>query len=127
MERLQAAIAVPGDFEQPHLDYGLYLLQNLFRDSGKNLVEDYHLPVPQLNWQCFAHVNPLIAAELDYDWNIEAAFDTQKVAQFKDEQCIAYNSILKVIATDSIKTQFFLQGPAGTVKTFFYQCLCHYF
>ena len=125
--RLQRmAIDLPAHIESPHLDYGLYRLALIFADVGKALV-DYGLPAPIARWDRIAHENPLVAGELAYDINAEQAQSIQYAAQLNDDQCLAYDTILAQVATTSHMSHFFIQGPAGTGKTFLYKCLCSYY
>ena len=120
------AIELPDLAESPHLDYGLYLLSLIFADAGKGLV-DYGLPAPIARWDRIAHQNPLVAGELAYDMNAEQAQAIQYAAQLNADQRLAYDTILAQVATAPHMSHFFIQGPAGTGKTFLYKCLCSYY
>jgi len=116
---------IPIDFEDSHLDYGLYLIAKALQRHDKTLA-DFSLPAPILNWSDNI-VSPLISAELEYDQIEQARLRDAKTAQLNEEQRQALNSIVSAV-TDSPKTaHFFIHGPAGTGKTFLYECLCHHF
>ena len=48
-------------------------------------------------------------------------------AQLNPDQRSSFDTIVSAINTDPQNAHFFLQGPAGTGKTFLYRCLCHYY
>ena len=127
VRRLQRmAIQLPDIVESPHLDYGLYLLSIMFTHAGKGLLE-YGLPLPIASWDTIAHENPLIAGELAYDLHAETVQATQYIAQLNPGQRYAYDNIIAKVATTPQDAHFFIQGPAGTGKTFLYKCLCSYY
>ena len=47
--------------------------------------------------------------------------------QVNTNQHAAYDTILQQVATLLEKVHFFIQGPAGTRKTFLYKCFCNYY
>jgi len=49
------------------------------------------------------------------------------LAQLNPGQQRAYDTIIQQIATDVSNSRFFIQGPAGTGKTFRYKCLCYFY
>ena len=112
--------------ESAHLDYGLYLIALIFADAGKGLV-DYGLPAPIARWDRIAHSNPLVAGELAYDIQAEQTQALEYAMQLNADQRIAYDTILEQVASTPQKSHFFIQGPAGTGKTFLYKCICSYY
>ena len=120
------AIDLPDLAHNPHLDYGLYLLALIFADAGKGLA-DYGLPAPIARWDRIAHSNPLVAGELAYDLHAEQTQALQYVAQLNADQCLAYDSILAQVASAPQKSHFFIEGSAGTGKTFLYKYICSYY
>ncbi|CAI4220356.1 unnamed protein product, partial [Auanema sp. JU1783] len=51
----------------------------------------------------------------------------QKYSQLNDQQRSAFDTICHAVDSGSDNSHFFLQGPAGTGKTFLYNTLCHYY
>ena len=103
-------------------DYGLFLIQEVLDGHGKQL-SDYHLPMPEHDWNARIG-NRLIAEQLAYIPQEEAASAAQQIPLLNVEQKAAYNTIMDAVSTNQSKT-FFLHGPAGTGKTFVYNTLCH--
>jgi len=58
-------VGIPPEIDNPHLDYGLYLLQKLLTNHGKCL-SDFGMPEPIHDWDRSGG-NPLLTAELAYD------------------------------------------------------------
>jgi PIF1-like helicase len=123
--RLQQRNDVPQNLMDAHINYGLFLISQVLADFGRALA-DFHLPLPQYDWGC-NDGNELITAELDYDMVEEDALATERYAQLNANQTACFNTIVTAIATDPQTAHFFLQGPAGTGKTFLYKCLCNYY
>ena len=48
-------------------------------------------------------------------------------AQLNPDQRSCFDTIVATINTDPRTAHFFIQGPAGTGKTFLYRCLCHHY
>ncbi|KAA6411530.1 MAG: hypothetical protein FRX48_04810 [Lasallia pustulata] len=122
---LQSFAGVPVEFEDPHYDYGLFLINALLTDFDKTLAS-YQLSQYTLDWGRLQG-NPLIQAELQYAPDTEQALRDEKYQQFNADQQQAFNTIVAAIEQDPASAHFFLQGPASTGKTFLYQCLCHHF
>ena len=69
--------------------------------------------------------NPLLAEEYNYNTELQAVLYNSLFAQRNIQQRYYFNTIIAVL--DQPQTaQFFLQGPAGTGKTFLYRTLCSY-
>ena len=47
--------------------------------------------------------------------------------QLNEKQKSAFETIVRKIESDPCNSQFFLQGPAGTGKTFVYNTICNYY
>ena len=60
---------------------------------------------------------------------IEALEEAEKVVIFNFEQRQAFEKIISTLAsmTEGTRRCFFIQGPAGTGKTFLYSVLCHHY
>jgi len=114
-------------------DYGLYLLQQYLQEFGKSLSE-YGLPEPLPSWmgQQPTSNNPMIEEELAYDPHQEEEACNIMKAQLNPEQKNCFIQILNIVEKyeqnprGNHRSGFFLQGAAGTGKTFLYNCLCSY-
>jgi len=114
-------LEIPDDLQNLHLDYGLFLISEHLA-AGRKTLEECGLPQPVVEWKVQVE-NPLIAEELSYNLQ-ESAQDLQAmVGSLNLEQRNVYDTILNSME-DSLATQYFLQGPAGTGKTFLYRCIC---
>jgi len=114
-------------------DNGLYLLQEYLNEFEKSLSE-YGLPELCLSWvtQQPNFNNRIIVEELAYDPHQEKETYNIMQAQLNPEQKNCFSEILNIVERyeqnprGNHRSCFFLQGPAGTSKTFFYHCLCSY-
>ena len=70
-------------------------------------------------------MNPLIAAEQAYDQDEQAATLTKQLLQLNTGQQSAFDTIVQAVDTNPEQAHFFVQGPAGTGKTFLWTALCH--
>ena len=118
------SLRVPQGLHDADLDYGLYLISLILADSGKTL-EDFELPNYTNNW-ARSGGNELITTELDYDPIEQITEHDISLAKLNSDQRHAYTTILHSI-NDGVKSLYFVQGPAGTGKTFLYKVLCNYF
>ncbi len=125
MRRLVREDAIPPNLETPHLDYGLFLLSQLLEAQDKTL-KDFNLPTYQHNWTR-KEGSAAYRAELRYNTDTESEAFERTFAQLNTDQRYCFEVITSTIHTDPTKAQFFLQGPAGTVKTFLYRCICSYY
>ncbi|KAA6408564.1 MAG: atp-dependent dna helicase pif1 [Lasallia pustulata] len=125
LHRLWQQSILPSQVVDPHLDYGLYLIQDVLADYDKTLA-DYQLPSFLYNWACGAG-NPLIAAELEYNQPQEAALAAERCLQLNTGQKRCFDIITAAVADGPQHAHFFIQGSAGTGKTFLYQTLCNHY
>jgi hypothetical protein len=125
LQRRLESLQYPRDLPLPECDYGLYLIAELLQHHNKTLL-DFGLPEPEFQWS-EATGNPLIAAELNYNPEIQQTEFDASFGRLNQDQRHAFNIITAAIENDPQHAQFFLQGPGGTGKTFFYRCLCQYF
>src|SRR6266487_1008704 len=88
--------------ENPHYDYGLYLLS-------------------------FSLAEVVNLARNGYDPVQEALLAESMQAKLNTDQSACFNTILAAITEDPEKAHFYLQGPGGTGKTFLYTTICHHF
>ena len=115
---------LPPQLENPHEDHGLHLRSKGLAEFDKTLT-NFGLPEPVHDWRL--EENRLIAAELAYDPVVEQRLFDEKFALLNDEQMHAFRRITEGIRNDPTTAHYFLNGPAGTGKTFLYCVLCHYF
>jgi hypothetical protein len=104
------------------VDYGLYLLDQLLHRSGSGLDYFPGMPKPQKAWD---HVgqNRLITEQHSYDRAEEGRKAAENCLMLNPEQWFAFDSILESALNHQGKL-FFLNGPAGTGKTFVYNVVC---
>lgn len=122
--RLQA-VGMADPTEEEVYDYGLYLLEQILKESGKSL-EDWP-SMPTVDWDWDAHIynfNPLIAEQLDYHRDEERQQLGNRLPLLNTEQAFAYTTIVESIDRGLGKL-FFLNGPGGTGKTYVYNTICH--
>ena len=115
------------------LDYGLYHIQQHLNEYGKSLAE-FGLPHPALNWgnmQGPAVVNILVREEMGYEMEQERELAGIMTEQLNEEQVASFDEIVAAVESyeqdphqEGSRTAFFLHGPAGTGKSFLYNCLC---
>ena len=94
-------------------------------DYSKTLI-DYFLPLLQY-CQDLIDSNPLITVELNYSTTKEGRLFTELHSQLNSNQSACFTAITIAINIDLQTAYFFLQGPAGTSKTFLYYCICYYY
>ena len=117
----------PPSLENPHLDYGLWLLKQKVLEFGEQhepLLQPF--PPVRFDWGS-AELNRLLQEQLDYDPATEAVARDEVCAQFNNDQRAAFGTIVDKIERDPINAHFFLHGWGGTGKTFLYKGLCHHF
>ena len=134
------AVAVPAGGEDIGAslayNYGLYHIQEFLNEYGKSLAE-FGLPQPVLDWR--QNVNQAggnvgIGEKLEY-YRVQEQmlFDSMR-EKLNEEQVVCFNAIVAAVEhyeqepeQQELSGAFFLHGPAGTGKTFLYNCLCSYF
>jgi hypothetical protein len=105
------------------------------KEFGKTLA-DYGLPEPLLSWVAqqpnSGSNNPIMEEELAYDPQQEEEISNAMRAQLNPEQENCLTKILSIVEKyeenprGNHRSGVFLQGAAGTGKTFLYKCLCSY-
>ena len=103
--------------ENPHLNYGLFLIEQILGEFAKKL-SDFDLPSYTHDWM-IAVGNPLLNAERTADYEN----DGPSVEQLNSDQLRCYNIMMDAIQTRPQTAHFFLQGPGGTGKTFLYRTI----
>ncbi len=104
-------------------DFGLYLLDGVLRDAGRSLSQFENMPQSRMDWDMRLE-NRLIAEQLRYDRAEERAHLERRFLQLNTEQLDAYSQIATSVEEEQGRL-FFLNGPAGTGKTFLYNTVCH--
>ncbi|POS87764.1 hypothetical protein EPUL_003898 [Erysiphe pulchra] len=128
-----------------------YLFEENFTDDYLHCIQTLKRPIAYVPWLLvenlrdfgmdFATVGPrgsrhrwmdcgtnlIIIEAIDYNGEEEAEFNRQSVSQLSLGQRTAYDIIVDTIENNRPPNSFFLQGPAGTGKTFFYKSLCQLF
>ena len=113
--------------DQCRTDYGLWLLGGNLMDFGRDWAAT-NLDPPIHSWVSInPQLNTLIEDALRYQVR-EGGVDTQyDLCHLSPGQRQAYNTIISTIDNGRRPNTFYLQGPAGTGKTFLYKTLCHYY
>jgi hypothetical protein len=119
-----AALSVSTD-QDAYIDYGLYLIEGLLAETGKRLT-DFALPLCQYNWGQRLG-NQLIAVELAYDTMEQEQTFVESYPELNNDQTAVFDTVTDAISTAPNTAHFFVQGPAGTGKTFLWRCLCAYY
>lgn len=122
--RLETFDALP-NMPSPEEDYGLYLIEEALLGMGRTLSE-FRLPRPRHDWRR-DYSNPLIRHELDYDRIAEQSAAEEAYRRLNEDQKRNFDIIDAAIRNDPHSALFFLQGYAGTGKTFLYQTICRHF
>lgn len=95
----------------------------LGKTQRKQLKDFPDMPTPERDWEDVAE-NPFIGEQLNYDRQHEQNLAEECLAQLNPEQLDAYQQIISSVKTQTGQT-FFLNGPGGTGKTFFYNMICN--
>ena len=111
----------PLPLEDPHLDYGLFLIGKLLADQRKTLT-DLSLPENIVDWAEVENV-----ANRDAALARDESLATSMRAQLNSDQSRCFEAIMNAVSNTPETAHFYLQGPGGTGKTFLYKTICHYF
>ncbi|KAI8540035.1 hypothetical protein RHMOL_Rhmol09G0230200 [Rhododendron molle] len=116
--KIQVLFFIPNPTAAQIEDYGLYLLDELLQESGKNLKDFAPMPLPIGNWSVVVgnrfilEHQQLISDAQRSDMNIN-------VESLNEEQRAVYTAITTSVFENKGRT-FFLNRGAGTGKTFLY-------
>jgi len=115
------------------LHYGLYNIQQLLNEYGKSL-DEFGLPRPVLDWQDtegYRVGNTLVSEEIGYEIEQQKELADLMRGQLNEQQLASFDAIVATVNShdqdpqlQGLQSAFFLHGPAGTGKTFLYNCLC---
>lgn len=109
--------------EDQIFDYGLYLINQMLHEAGTSLENFPPMPIPEGNWNLLFG-NRLIAEQQNYNRQQEQELAVEDVNKMNVGQKHAFDSIIDSVIHQR-KKLFFLNGPAGTGKTFCYNAICH--
>ncbi|CEL62802.1 hypothetical protein RSOLAG1IB_12576 [Rhizoctonia solani AG-1 IB] len=110
--------------EEDTYDYGLYLVQQLIEESGTTM-EDCGIEVCQKEWAIIiGDGNRFIQEQLHLGREQVPGIAEEYRTMLNQEQAQAYEEIYQSTIAPHGKV-FFLDGPAGTGKTFLYKTLCY--
>ncbi|KEP45929.1 putative ATP-dependent DNA helicase PIF1 [Rhizoctonia solani 123E] len=114
----------PNPTDDEVYDFGLYLIEILVHETGSNM-RDCNMPTCTQNWdQINQEQNRLIREQYTLRDEQPVGMEYELQDQLTDEQREAFNKVLDSVNNDW-GTTFFLDGPAGTGKTFLYRTLCY--
>ncbi|GMP95374.1 hypothetical protein CsSME_00044449 [Camellia sinensis var. sinensis] len=102
-------------------DYGLHLLNQMLHESGKSLIDFPPMPQPTANWSAVVG-NRLIVEHQQLQSEAEHADPQITIDCLNNGQRNAYNIITSSVFQNK-GTVFFLNGGAGTGKTFLYNTI----
>ncbi|GMP41859.1 hypothetical protein CsSME_00011808 [Camellia sinensis var. sinensis] len=102
-------------------DYGLHLLNQMLHESGKSLIDFPPMPQPTANWSAVVG-NRLIVEHQQLQSEAEHADPQINIDCLNNGQRNAYNTITSSVFQNK-GTVFFLNGGAGTGKTFLYNTI----
>ena len=123
--RIARLTDIPPGLADPHFDYGLHLLNELFAEFGKTL-QDFGLPPCQYEWQS-TYGNPLLQNELSYNLEEQHTLFTDIRSKLNQGQAALFEEITSHIDSNPQTAHYFIQGPGGTGKTFLYRCLSSFY
>jgi len=107
-------------------DFGLYLIDQLLRQSGRRLQDWDSMPQVAGNWRDILHdPNPLITEQRQYNQQEQAALAAECIANLNPDQHSAFDRVISAV-TNTTGEAFFLHGPGGTGKTYLYNTLCYH-
>ena len=105
-------------------DYGLYLIDQILKLSGKSLEKDWaYMPQVAQNWGAGIG-NRFIAEQRSYDVEEQAVLAAEHEHSFNADQKAVFQEIMQAVIDKTGQT-FFLHGPSGTGKTYVYNTLCY--
>ncbi|QRV97710.1 ATP-dependent DNA helicase PIF1 [Ceratobasidium sp. AG-Ba] len=104
-------------------DHGLYLMQQLVEEAGSTM-EAVQLDKCTQNWEQYQERNRLILEQIQLRDAVPENATENFEMKLNQQQLQAFNQIYESSVEQEGKS-FFLDGPAGTGKTFLYQALCY--
>ncbi|KAI8561187.1 hypothetical protein RHMOL_Rhmol04G0318500 [Rhododendron molle] len=119
--KIRTLFAISNPSEAQIEDYGLYLLNHLLQESGKTLLDFPPMPQPNENWSAIVG-NRLILEHRQLQIEAQQAHAPFNVHYLNSGQNTAYDAITSSVFENK-GTMFFLNGGAGTGKTFLYNTI----
>lgn len=107
---------IPEPTDAQTYDYGLYLLENILKKSGRRLEDFPPMPTVQDDWEAMDG-NYLLAEQHNYDPVALQTLVDSNIAKFNPEQTAMYNAIMQSYTQNEGKT-FFVHSAGGCGKTF---------
>ena len=98
-------------------DYGLYLLDQQFMESGKRLSEVEGMPVSTLKNWVEVVPNFILQEQLDYNYDILVAKVQYGLKRFNEEQRAVYNDVMQSY-DQNLGNTFILHSASGCGKSF---------
>jgi hypothetical protein len=112
---------IPSPTETEIIDYGLFLLNQILLEAGKNLIDFPPMPLPRENWRRDTG-NRLICEHDLLRRNVIPEQLQMSIDRLNAEQRNVYNTVVDSVINSRGKI-FFLNGAAGTGKTFVYNTI----
>ncbi|QRW04504.1 ATP-dependent DNA helicase PIF1 [Ceratobasidium sp. AG-Ba] len=109
--------------EEMVFDYGLFLIQKVVEEAGSTM-ERVGLEKCQRDWDQYEEPNRLLMEQMQLQRSIPEDEPGRSEGLLNIQQRAAFDQIYESTTQDQGQT-FFLDGPAGTGKTFLYQALCY--
>ncbi|XP_058225285.1 uncharacterized protein LOC131334341 [Rhododendron vialii] len=119
--KIRTLYALPNPTEGQIEDYGLYLLNQMLGETGKSLHDFPPMPQPNENWST-AVGNRLIIEHRQLQIQSQQADTETNIGRLNIGQRNAYDAIMCSVFENK-GTTFFLNGGAGTGKTFLYNTI----
>ncbi|KAG0560756.1 hypothetical protein KC19_9G010700 [Ceratodon purpureus] len=117
--RLRQHYGLSEPSEEEVYDFDIFLIDEILREqSNKNLSLFPPMPIPTLNWS-HHRGNRFINEQLQWNREDLELYVQEHEPQLNGEQRYCYDAILSSIE-DQSGVVFFVNGPAGTGKTFLY-------
>ncbi|XP_026413166.1 uncharacterized protein LOC113308935 [Papaver somniferum] len=116
--RLRALYGIQNPIDEQVLDYGLYLLDKLLWRGGKELKDFSSMPLPKGDWGKIDG-NGLMHEHKQLELAIKQPELRRNIASLNQVQLSAYTKITESVEKRDGRT-FFINGSAGTGKTFLY-------
>ncbi|KAG5517186.1 hypothetical protein RHGRI_037823 [Rhododendron griersonianum] len=119
--KIRTLFAIPNPTEIQIEDYGLYLLNQMLEETGKSLHEFPPMPQPTENWSTVVG-NRLILEHRQLQIQAQQVNTETNIGRLNIDQRNAYDAIICSVFGNK-GTTFFLNGGAGTGKTFLYNTI----
>ncbi|XP_026459112.1 uncharacterized protein LOC113359744 [Papaver somniferum] len=120
-QRLRTRFNIQNPTDELAMDYGLYLLDQLLQRSGKKLEKYESMPRPRHDWGQIVG-NKYIWDHRQLQFALSDSVIQSDIEKLNVAQRSAYNAIVDSV-NDRNGRMFFLNGSAGTGKTFLYNTI----